>query len=502
MLKKLLAITCALLIGACAQSKDFSERDTLIVGVSAEAVTLFPYNSNDSATARVNVNIYDRLLEKDTEGTLVPSLAVAWEMLSDQQLKLTLRQGVKFHNGETLTAEDVKYSLEKATVSPEILHIASPIKGVEIVDDHTVIVHLHNPFAPILSHLAHSAMGIVNKKATEAAGDDIDQLPVGTGPFQLSAWNRGQSIVLATFPDYWGEAPKIASVEFRIIPEGSARTIALETGDIDIAYDVDAVDRERVMGSADLLLVEEPIARMEYFGYNIGKGRNPIWKDARVREAVALAIDRDGIISSVLFGAGTPADSIIYKTVVGHYDGLTPRKQDIAKAKALLAEAGIPEGTKVSLWTSEGQRQKMAEIIQANFREIGLDMSIEVTEWGRFLESTGKGEHDAFLLGWTTVTGDADYGIYNLVHTKAHGGPGNRTFYSNPTLDNLLDAARKEIDPVKRDALYKDVQIIIDEDLPFYPLFYQLSNVGTTKHIRGFVFDSANAHRLKTIYFQ
>ncbi len=502
MFKKLLAITCALLIGACAQSKDFSEKDSLIVGVPAEAVTLFPYNSNDSATARVNVNIYDRLIEKDPEGNLLPSLAVAWEMLSDQQLKLTLRPGVKFHNGEDFTADDVKFSLEKAIVSPEILHIASPIKSVEVVDDLTAIVHLHNPFAPILSHLAHSAMGMINEEAVDAAGADIDQKPAGTGPYQLVEWQRGQSIILTAFPDYWGDAPKTPNVEFRIIPEGSARTIALETGDIDIAYDVDAVDRERVMDSADLQLIEEPIARMEYFGYNIGKGRNPIWKDARVREAVALAIDRDGIINSVLFGAGTPADSIIYKTVVGHYDGLTPRKQDLARAKALLNEAGVPEGTKIALWTSEGQRQKMAEIIQANFRDIGLDMSIEVTEWGRFLEGTGKGEHDAFLLGWTTVTGDADYGIYNLVHSAAHGGPGNRSFYSNSEVDRLLELARKEIDPVKRDELYKDVQIAIDTELPFYPLFYQLSNVGATRHIRGFIFDSANAHRLKTIYFQ
>ncbi|MGL5956958.1 MAG: ABC transporter substrate-binding protein, partial [Brevinema sp.] len=235
--------------------------------------------------------------------------------------------------------------------------------------------------------------------------------------------------------------------------------------------------------------------------YNIGRGKNPIWKDQRVREAIALAIDREGIINSVLFGSGTPAASIIYETVVGHYDGLTPRKRDVEKAKALMREAGVPVGTKMSMWTTEGPRQKMMEIIQANLKEIGLDASIEVYEWARFLDGTGKGEHDAFILGWTTVTGDADYGISTLVHTDAFGGPGNRSFYSNPRVDQLLDQARIEVDPVKRNEMYKEIQIILDQEQPFFPLFYKLSNVGTSKNVKGFLFNIADHHRLKTVYF-
>ena len=485
---------------SCGQAAE-APTDILKIGIGVEPVTLFPYGSNDVASSRANVNIFDRLLEKDENGKIIPSLATAWEQVSPTVLKLSLRSNVVFHNGEPFTAEDVKYSVERMLNSPEIEHIASPMDRVEIIDPYTVNIILKAPFAPILSHLAHSAMSILNEKAAVEAGDNIDQMPVGTGPYKLKAWNRGQNILLETFPEYWGGTPSIANIEMRIIPEATARTIALETGDIDVAYDVGEVDRERVIDSPDLQLIEKPIARIEYLGFNIEKGKNPMWKDVRVREAIASAIDVQGIIDSVLFGAGTPADSVIFKSVIGHYDGLTPRVRDIEKAKKLLAEAGIPKGTKVSMWTTEGYRQKMMEIVQENLREVGIDSTIEVYEWGRFLDGTGKGEHDMFILGWTTVTGDADYGIYNLIHTDAFGGAGNRSFYSNPEMDRLLEEARVEIDPVKRDNMYKTIQETLYADIPFIPIYYKLSNVGASKRVKEFKFDLADAHKLQYVSF-
>lgn len=502
MLKKTLCAIGMFVLSACGTTEDTSTREQLKVGVPVEAVTMYPYGSNDNATARVLVNVFDRLIEKDDKGEFESGLATSWEMMSPTELKLTLRSNVTFHNGEPFSATDVEYSVSKMLVSSEIEHIASPIKGVTVIDPYTVIINLHEPFAPILSHMAHVTMSIINEKAIEEAGEDVDQYPVGTGAYKLKAWNRGQSIILERNEDYWAGPAKMKEIEFRIIPEPAARTIALETGDVDMAYDIDPVDRERVIDSPDLRLVEKPIARIEYLGFNIEKGKNPIWKDKRVREAVSYAIDIDGIIKSVLFGAATPADSIIYETVVGHYDGLTPRKRDIEKAKALLAEAGVPKGTKVSIWTTEGQRQKIIEVVQANLREIGIDASIEVYEWARFLDGTGKGEHDMFILGWTTVTGDADYGIYNLIHTKAFGGAGNRTFYSNPEIDRLLDEARGEIDPVARDKMYQTIQEVLYEDLPFIPFYYKLSNIGENKNVQGFKFDLSDAHRLQTVYLK
>ncbi len=501
MLKRSVLFMSLLVMISCAQSEDLTKKDLLKIGIPTEAVTLYPYGSNDTATARMTVNIFDRLIEVDSNGDFQPGLAESWEMETPTTVKLNLRSNVTFHNGAPFTAEDVVFSITKMIAAPEIEHISSPIKSAEILDAYTVLVHLNKPFAPILAHFAHVTMAIMSKEYTENAGDDIDQKPVGTGPYKLKTWNRGQNLLLEANTEYWGGAPKIANLEFRVIPEAAARTIALETGDIDIAYDIDAVDRDRVNDSSDLRLIEKPVARIEYLGFNIEKGKNPIWRDKRVREAVALAIDVDGIINSVLFGTGTPADSLLYKTVIGHYEGLTPRTRDLKRAKELLVEAGVTPGTKVRMWTSEGQRQKILEIVQANLREIGIDASIEVYEWARFLDSTGKGDHDMFVLGWTTVTGDADYGIYNLVHTDAFGPAGNRTFYSNIEVDNLLDSARVELDPVKRVNMYKQIQEILYEDLPFIPLFYKLANVGTSKTVKGFEFDPSESHRLNTVYF-
>ncbi len=496
---KIIAPVLLILMTVSCSSDDTNVKDTLRIGIPFEPTTL--YGSIETASARINLNIYDRLIEKEKDGSFSEGLATEWEMLSPTELKLTLRTNAQFHNGEYLTPEDVQYTIERAINTPEINSIASPIKSVDIIDGDTVVMHLHAPFAPILSHLTHSAMAVLNKKAMEEAGADYDQIAVGTGPYILQEWNRGQNVVLTANENYWDGAPNIQNLDFMVIPDNSARSIALETGDVDVVYDIDFVDRERIAESPALNLIEEPVASIEYFGFNTGKGSNPIWQDNRVREAVALAIDREGIIDNVIFGAGTPASSIIYDTVIGRYDGLTPRERNVAKAKELLAEAGVTNGTKVNLSVYDG-RQKMAEVIQANLKEIGLDVSIEVSELSRFIDSTSKGEHDTYILGWVTVTGDADYGIYNLIHSDSWGGPGNASFYSNTVVDNLLDQARVEIDSEKRDKLYEEVQVILDEELPIFPLYYRTLNVGTSKDVKDFTFNPTGAYKLKSASLQ
>ena len=501
MLKISLLFMSLLTIMSCAESEDLTGRKFLKVGIPIDAVSLYPYGSNDTISSKMTINIFDRLVEVDSFGNFQPGLAESWEMETPTTVRLNLRSNVTFHNGAPFTAKDVEYSIAKMIVAPEVEHISNPIKNTEILDNYTILVHLHKPFAPIIAHFTHATMAIVNKEYTESAGDSIDQKPVGTGPYKLKTWNKGENLLLEANTVYWGGVPKIDNLDFIVIPEAVDRVIALEDGEIDIAYDIDGVYRNRVSKNKKLQLIEKPVARIEFLGFNIEKGKNPIWKDQRVREAVALAIDIDGIIESVLFGTGTPADSLLYKTVIGHYDGLEPRTRDVEKAKELLAEAGVEPGTKVRMWTSGDQRQKILEVVQVNLREIGLDASIEVYEWGRFLDGTGNGLHDMFVLGWTTVTGDADYGIYNQVHTKAFGSAGNRAFYSNIEVDNLLDLARVELDPVKRADMYKQIQEILYEDLPFIPIFYKLGNVGASRIVKGFNFDPSESHRLRTVYF-
>ncbi|MGL5253698.1 MAG: ABC transporter substrate-binding protein [Brevinema sp.] len=491
-------LVALLVLSGCGTSQK-GALDVLIVASGADAVSLDPFRSNDSASSQIRGNIFDRLIERDEDGGYVPSLATEWKYINPTTLELKLREGVMFQNGEPFGAKDVKFSVERALASPEVQHIVGPIKAVEIVDEYTVRVLLKAPFAPLLAHLAHSAISIMNEKAVVDAGSEVGQKPVGTGPFVLESWNHGQSVILARNTNYWGEPAKLSKVEVRIVPEAAARTIALETGDVDVVYTLDPVDRERINNTSSLTLAEDQAPRMEYISFNIGRGKNPIWKDARVRKAFALSLDVPGIINSVLFNSADPASSMLQKSVFGAVE-FPLVQQNIAEAKALLAEAGIAEGTKLILWTPQGAREKIMQVVQNNLKEIGLDASIEVLEWGRYLDATAKGEHDVFILGWTTITLDGDYGMYNLLHSSAAGGAGNRSFSSNPEMDRLLAAARVELDQEKRREMYRSAQEIVHNDHIVIPLYYPYETVALKKSVKNFGFKKTSDHRFNATY--
>ena len=220
------------------------------------------------------------------------------------------------------------------------------------------------------------------------------------------------------------------------------------------------------------------------------------YDNPKVREAISYAIDQKPIIDTVFLGAGDPANSIIGPNVWGHYD-VEKFTQDIEKAKALLAEAGFPNGFKAKIWVNDNPvRRDIAVILQDQLKQIGIDLAIETVEWGAFLDGTARGDHEMFLLGWGTVTRDPDYGIYELVSTSTMGSAGNRSFYSNPTVDKLLEEGRTELDPEKRKAIYKEIQEIIRKDIPMYMIIYPLQNVVTQKNIKNFKLDSAQSHKI------
>ena len=216
----------------------------------------------------------------------------------------------------------------------------------------------------------------------------------------------------------------------------------------------------------------------------------------KVREAISYAIDQKPIIDTVFLGAGEAANSIIGPNVWGYYD-VEKYTQDIEKAKALLAEAGYPDGFKAKIWVNDNPvRRDTAVILQDQLKQIGIDLAIETVEWGAFLDGTARGDHEMYLLGWGTVTRDPDYGMYELISTSTMGAAGNRSFYSNPTVDKLLEEGKTELDPEKRKAIYKEIQEIIRKDIPMYMIIYPLQNVVTQKNIKNFKLDPANAHRI------
>ncbi|SFB82354.1 peptide/nickel transport system substrate-binding protein [Brevinema andersonii] len=469
----------------------------ITVAVPVEAVSLVPYQSNDTHTHRIMNQMFERLFDMDKDGNIIPVLATDWRYVTPTELEIDIRPDVRFHNGSILTAEDVAYSINTVISSPAFQTLFGPIKSATAINDLKVKIILKDPTAFALALLTHAGMIIVNKKVVESQNANSEH--VGTGPFMFSHWNRGQNIIFHKFNDYWGTPANVQTLKFLLVADSSARSIAIETGEVDIAYDIDGSDRERLKQNQQLTFLEMALPRIEYLGINVGKSRNPMWKNEKIRNAVASSLDYQGIINAILFGAGDIASSVIQNSVVGYYDGLPQRERDVALAKKLLKEANISENVKITLWTTEGLRQKIAEVIQANLYELGFNVTVDIYEWGKYLEAIKNGDSELFLLGWTSVPADADLGIYPLLHSSSFGPKGNFTFYSNSIVDNTLDVARQELNPQKRKRLYQTIQEQIYKDVPLIPLYYPYQNVVVQNNIEGFMLNQFSIHKLASV---
>ena len=493
-------ILSMLFLVACGGDPDKKEgagagtaKDTLVIAQGADAKSLDPHASNDNPSSNIRVQIYDRLMDLDENGVPQPMLAESWERPDDKTIIFHLRKGVKFHNGDEMKASDVKFSLERALASPEVSHILAGINSVEVIDDYTVKVTTEKPMAAILNNLSHITIAILSERATKEAGDKFGQNPVGSGPYKFVSWQSGDRVTLEAFPEYWqGEAP-VKNVVYRNIVEETNRTIGLETGELDIIYDIQGLDKNKLRDDERFVLIEGPQVSMTYLGFNMKKAP---YDNPKVREAISYAIDQKPIIDTVFLGAGEAANSIIGPNVWGYYD-VEKYTQDIEKAKALLAEAGYPDGFKAKIWVNDNPvRRDTAVILQDQLKQIGIDLAIETVEWGAFLDGTARGDHEMYLLGWGTVTRDPDYGMYELISTSTMGAAGNRSFYSNPTVDKLLEEGKTELDPEKRKAIYKEIQEIIRKDIPMYMILYPTQAVATQKNIKGFKLGTMNSYEI------
>ena len=489
----ILSILFLVACGGNVEKKDSTAKDTLVVAQGADVKSLDPHASNDNPSSRVRVQIYDRLVQLDDNGVPQPMLAESWERPDDTTTIFHLRKGVKFHNGDEMKASDVKFSLERALKAPEIFYIIEGINGIEVLDDYTVKVTTEKPMAALLNNLSNGTIAILSEKATTEAGEGFGQHPIGTGPYKFVSWQSGDKITLEAFPEYWQGTPSIKNVVFKSIVEETNRTIGLETGELDVVYDILGMDKVKLREDERFTFIEEPQLALTYLGFNLKK--EP-YNNPKVREAISYAIDQKPIIDTVFLGAAEPANSILGKNIFAYYD-VEKFTQNIEKAKALMAEAGYPDGFKAKIWVNDNPvRRDTAVILQDQLKQIGIDLAIETVEWGAFLDGTARGDHEMYLLGWGTVTRDPDYGMYELISTATMGAAGNRSFYSNPTVDKLLEEGRTELDPEKRKAIYKEIQEIIRKDIPMYMIIYPLQNVVTQKNIKNFKLDPANSHKI------
>lgn len=491
--KKLFALLFVVVMGVAGYLK-FSADDVkaqelkknkISIAMKADPKTLDPQKSIDTMSNKSITLIYDTLLDLDENLNLKPNLAESWERLDDCNVVFHLKKGVKFHNGEELKAEDVKFTLERAASSPQTLYLFKPITKVTVIDDYTVQVTTDKPFGALLNNLAAVQGGIVSKKAVLEYGDDYVNHPVGTGQYKLKEWLPGNRIVFEGFKDAYQGAPNFEELTYLTIPEVSNRMIALETGEVDVAFDIGIMDKETIENSNNLELVEVESPALLYLGFD---QTNPIYQNKKLREAIAYAIDNQTFVDVVFRGSAVAGDSPLPKASPAYNGNVKKYNQDIEKAKKLLAEAGYPNGLDIELWCmDDGPRVDMCVIIQDQLKKIGINVEIKIFEFGAYVSKTALPNKELYFLSWNS-SGDGDVALYPLFHSSQHGAPGNRSFYSNKEVDKLLDKARVSVDEEERRSLYKEVQNILQEDLAIYALAYPKINLAKNKELKSLIF--------------
>ncbi|MGP4105947.1 glutathione ABC transporter substrate-binding protein [Virgibacillus sp. L01] len=448
-----------------------SNGGTLKIARSSDATSLDPHFVTNISTANILYQkVYETLVVPDMDMNIKPNLAKEWEQLDELTWEFTLEEGVTFHDGAPFNAEAVKKTfdrlLDPETASPQADKLGM-VEEIKVIDEYTVQFILSEPYAPLLSILAANEGSIISPELIEESPEEIASNPVGTGPFKFDHWESGDEILLVENENYWGKKPNINNVEYQIVPEDSTRIAMVETGEAHISDQVPVTEVNRIENSSALKLERTDGLGTEFIGFNTQKAP---FDNVLVRKAISHAIERESIISGVFNNVGKLATSTMSAKVSG-YTELDPYEYDTNKAKELLIEAGYPDGFEMTILTADiKERISLAEVVQSQLKGIGVDVNVQVLEYGAYIAATDKGEGHMFNGSWGNATGDGDYNQYNLFHTNSIGPSGNFFFYSNKEVDELIEEGRKEQNPEKREELYKKSQQIEMEEAVYVPI--------------------------------
>ncbi|MCB9947628.1 MAG: ABC transporter substrate-binding protein [Rhodospirillaceae bacterium] len=468
--------------------------------------------------------IFNRLVEFEYGTTnIIPGLATSWDV-SDDGLEYTfhLREGVQFQSTDTFTptrdfnADDVIYSFERQWLADNPYHDLSGgsyeyfegmgmpdlLSSIEKVDDYTVRFVLNQPEAPFLANLGMdfaSIMSLEHAEAMTAAGtpDEIDLRPVGTGPFQLVDYQLDATIRYRAFEDYWRGPAAIDQLIFAITPDASVRYAKLVAGECHVMPYPNPADIAEMQANPDLVVMEQEGLNVGYLAFNTE--REP-FTDVRVRQALNMAVNKQAIIDAIFQGAGRAAINPIPPTIWSYNDAVEDYPYDPEAARALLAEAGYPDGFATNIWAMPVQRpynpnaRRMAEIIQADWAAIGVEAEIVTYEWGEYLSRSKNGEHDTVLLGWTGDNGDPDNFLYVLLGCDATDDGTNRARWCYEPFNDLLVQAKRTVDLAERTRLYEEAQVVFKEQAPWITIAHSVVYMPMRQEVQGYRIDPFGGH--------
>jgi len=469
----------------------------LVIATKNGPASMDPHFTATAANAEATKHIFDTLLRSGNNLEILPSLATSWQALDDTTWEFKLREGVKFHDGSDFTAEDVKFSIERIPnvtgPNPSTIYVRR-VAGVEIIDDHTLRVKTNGP-APNLPNdfvrlfvVSHLAAADYSTQDTSAEGFNMGKATIGTGPYKFVSWAPTQDLVLEKFDGYWDGPQPWDKVIRKEIPNDAARIAQLKAGQVDLiarvsGTDVAALERDPKLSvvTADTIYVFQiEFDRREQTPRVTAKDGSPLprnpFLDARVREAIDLAIDRPTLVEAAMEGLGSPANQFAPSFIFGYNPSLPPKKMDLAKARQLLADAGYPDGFKVQFsFTSDrlpGDRQVGTTVAQMLSR-IGIDAAANAQPLTVFFPARLRGDYSMDMMGIGAPTGDGQVTMTSFLHTNdkaKKAGAFNWMHYSSPELDKMLEDAGVEMDTEKRRAMVGKAMALVAQERPSIPL--------------------------------
>jgi len=466
--------TSLLALSACRRVNDTG---TLHFLIESSPNNLDLRQGTDAQSERVGALIYDALVRKDDHYNLQPWLATSWERPDALTWVFHLRSGVRFHDGKPLTAEDVAWSIESMNNGSLITAKGgafTDVSGVTVRDPLTVEVHTQHADASLLFNLSDGLFGVVER----GAGSNEGLHPVGTGPFKFISQVQDKEVVVERNADYWAGAPKIARVRFEVVPDNITTALELKKGSGDVESNAITLDEVHALQNVPNVRVESgPGSAVMYANFNVN---DPALRDARVRQAIACALDKPALISALWRGQAIPAETLLPR---GHWavadDAVLPQyPHDVARAVKLLDAAGLKpdkDGVRLrfTLKTSTDETTRLlAQAVQQQLHEAGIALTLRPAEFGTFYADITSGAFQMYMLRWIGSNEDPDIFHYAYGSDRFPPKGGNRGRYSNAHVDALLEAAAAETNQVARARDYLEVQQILSTEIPGIPLWY------------------------------
>ena len=482
--------------GSSSASTEAKSNDQVIVALNGEPACLVGGFTANTGVYLCSEQALEPLIDEDKDGNIVPLLATEWELVDGKDYVFTLREGVKFHNGEPLTADDVVFTYTRYLEEGFAATFMSAIDHIEKIDDSHVKIVYKTAYGPALSTLAGNNMGIFSKKAYEEAGyDAFLRAPVGTGAYKFVEWKAGDFIRYEANEEYWGGAPAIKNLIFRIYPDSSTAAIALENGEIDVLLNPAETDRSNLTNSSKVYFDETPSTMVTWAFFNCGEGSR--FTDQRLREAFSYAIDREAVILGAVEGNGVLVNSMFPNNMPLSDNDYVARGYDKDKAIALMEECGYGPANRFQITVRVPQSNyyyKPMEIMQAMLSEVYVDMTLEAMETAAWFTDVLQAQDYEFNIIPTNIAFldcDERYALF-------HSGEAQNNFgVSDPELDAAFDTNRTSTDIEERRKACSDIIRIFDEKAYIIPLFGSMRTIAFNNQLQGVAADAGYSYQVQ-----